>query len=147
MWAGQTFRYALNFQQLQDRWKAEKYRLSKTETKRKSVQTLRKVDRQSKTVQNLQQHRSQAIQGQTFSLHKTNAVAKLGPQLRPPGSLCDPQSALLVYLQSNVPFSCAEEKYHCPPAMVSRKEPAPLLRGRKTIPLPREREKDVPFVM
>ena len=28
--AGQTFRYALNFQQLQNRWKAERYRLYKT---------------------------------------------------------------------------------------------------------------------
>ena len=64
--------------------------------------------------------------------------SKAGDPALPHGSRCDLWGALLVYLQSNVPFSSAEEKYHCPPAMESRKEPASL---------PREREKDVPFVM
>ena len=65
----------------------------------------------------------------------------------PHGSLCDPQSVLLVYLQSNVPFSSAEEKYHRPPAMVSRKETAPLPRGRKDYAFSVRKRRAVPFVL
>ena len=66
---------------------------------------------------------------------------KAGNPALPYGSLCDPQKALLgTFLQS-------EKSTIRSPASGSRNEAAPLPRGRKTIPLPREREKDVPFVM
>ena len=137
MGAKPPFRYAQGLQQLQDRKETKKYRLTKTETK--------KVCRDFH-VKWIGKGTFCTFCKSTGDLHSgadrqsagNERYGEAAPQLRPYGSRCDPQSALLVYLQSNVPFSSAEEKYHCPPAMESRKEPASL---------PREREKDAPFVM
>ena len=140
MGAKQPFRYAQGLQQLQDRWKAKNYRLSKTR-QRKPVQTLRKMDHHSKTLQNLQQHCSRASRYRLKVCTKQTQSQSRGSGFAPKDRCAIREKALLGT------FLALEKSTTRPPAMVSRKEPAPLLRGRKTIPLPREREKDVPFVM
>ena len=148
MGAKQPFRYAQGMQQLQDRWKAKNYRLSKTR-QRKPVQTLRKMDHHSKTLQNLQQHCSRASRYRLKVCTKQTQSQSRGSGFAPHGSLCDPRKSAFgtCTLLRKVPFS-----------LWRKVPPVPLLREAgtnlhlfqekgKTIPLPREREKDVPFVL
>ena len=147
MGAKQPFRYAQGLQQLQDRWKAKNYRLSKTR-QRKPVQTLRKMDHHSKTLQNLQQHCSRASRYRLKVCTKQTQSQSRGSGFAPKDRCAIREKALLVRVLCYAKYhSRFGEKYHRSPAMESRNEAAPLPRGRKTIPLPREREKDVPFVM
>ena len=147
MGAKQTFRYALNFQQLQDRWKAGRYRLSETR-QRKPVQTLRKVDRQSKTLQNLQQHWSRASRYRLKVCTKQTQSQSRGSGFAPRIAVRSAKKRFwYVYFATQSTILALEKSTTRPPAMESRNEAAPLPRGRKTIPFPREREKHVPFVL
>ena len=88
---------------------------------------------QSSILQNLQKYCRLAVQWQTKSLHKTNAIAKPGIRLCPQGSRCDPRKRFWIRVLCAAKYHFRfGEKYH--PVLLlteSRKEPAPLPRGRK----------------
>ena len=124
MRAKQPFRYAQGLQQLQDRWKAKNYRLSKTR-QRKPVQTLRKMDHHSKTLQNLQQHCSRASRYRLKVCTKQTQSQSRGSGFAPKDRCAIREKALLGT------FLALEKSTTRPPASGSRNEPASLPRERK----------------